>query len=125
MSKILIIEDEATIRGNTAELLQLEGYIVSTVSNGKEGLEIIIQTPPDLILCDLLMPEMDGYAVLAYLGKQQDLKRIPFIFFSGKSDKADITKGLSAGANDYLVKPFELEQLLASIEKCLHRNKSF
>lgn len=124
MSKILIIEDDATIRGNTAELLQLEGYVVSSASDGKKGLEKIKHAPPDLILCDLLMPEMDGYALLKYLGKQPELKGIPFVFFSAKSDKADIGSGLSAGADDYLVKPFELEELLASIEKCLLKAKS-
>jgi DNA-binding response OmpR family regulator len=125
MSKILIIEDDVTILENTAELLQLEGYVVSSASNGKKGWEKIKKSPPDLILCDLLMPEMDGFTLLTHLGKQQDLKGIPFIFFSAKSDKADIKKGLSAGADDYLVKPFELEQLLASIERCLHRNKIY
>ncbi|MGI9551710.1 MAG: response regulator transcription factor, partial [Aurantibacter sp.] len=119
MARILIIEDDVAIRENTAELLQLEGYSVLTASNGKKGLEKIIRFVPDLILCDLLMPEMDGFAVLKYLGEHPDLKRIPFIFFSAKSEKVDVRSGLGAGADDYLTKPFELEDLLASIEKCL------
>lgn len=125
MTRILIIEDDVTIRENTAELLGLEGYIVTSASNGIKGLEKIKHAPPDLILCDLLMPEMDGYTLLAQLGKQPDLKCIPFIFFSAKSDKADVRFGLNAGADDYLVKPFELEELLASIEKGLLKKKSY
>ncbi|WP_273568071.1 response regulator [Maribacter halichondriae] len=119
MPRILIIEDNNTIRENTAELLELEGYIALTASNGKKGLEVIKLHPPDVILCDLRMPEMDGFAVLGYLGKHRDLKRIPFIFFTAKTEKSEVKIGMDAGADGYLTKPFDLPDLLNAIEKCL------
>jgi CheY-like chemotaxis protein len=124
MAKILIIENDPTILSNTAELLDLEGYQTETASNGKKGLEMINSSIPDLILCDLLMPEMDGFALLKHLGEHPDLKRIPFIFFSAKCDQPDVRLGLGSGADDYLTKPFELETLLESIEKCLAKKSS-
>lgn len=123
MKKILIIENDPTILSNTAELLDLEGYHTFTATNGKKGLEKINRSVPDLILCDLLMPEMDGFTLLKHLGEHPDLKRIPFIFFSAKNDKIDISLGLRSGADDYVTKPFELETLLESIEKCLAKKK--
>lgn len=123
MIRILIIEDDQGIRGNTAELLQLEGYLVATASNGRTGLEKIKCETPDLILCDILMPEMDGFSVLGHVGQDPDLKRIPFIFFSAKSEKIDIKAGIDAGADDYLTKPFELEDLLTTIEKHVNKQK--
>ena len=123
MIRILIIEDDQGIRGNTAELLQLEGYLVATASNGRTGLEKIKCETPDLILCDILMPEMDGFSVLRHVGQDPDLKRIPFIFFSAKSEKIDIKAGIDAGADDYLTKPFELEDLLTTIEKHVNKQK--
>ena len=124
MVHILIIEDDLTLRGNTAELLELEGYKVTTATNGKTGLQRIKRNPPDLILCDLLMPEMDGFTLLGRIGQYSRLKRIPFIFFSAKTEKIDIRAGIDAGADDYLIKPFELDALLASIAKCLHKKQS-
>jgi CheY-like chemotaxis protein len=123
MISILIIEDENDIRENTSELLELEGYTTLTAANGKIGLEKIKSNMPDLILCDLRMPEMDGFTVLSYLGQYPDLKRIPFVFFSAKSEKLDIKTGIDAGADGYLVKPFEAKDLLAIIEKCLYKIK--
>jgi len=123
MACILIIEDDVNIRGNTAELLQLEGYLVITASNGRTGLEKIKRESPDLILCDLLMPEMDGFSVLGHVVQDPDLKRIPFVFFSVRSEKINVKAGIDAGADDYLTKPFELEDLLTSIEKCLKKQK--
>ncbi|MGB5437437.1 MAG: response regulator, partial [Maribacter sp.] len=111
MVHILIIEDDLTLRGNTAELLELEGYKVTTATNGKTGLQRIKHNPPDLILCDLLMPEMDGFTLLGLIGQYSRLKRIPFIFFSAKTEKSDIRAGIDAGADDYLIKPFELDDL--------------
>ncbi len=123
MVKIVLIEDYTDILEGTAELSELEGYQVIMAKNGKEGLEIIKRTPPGLIICDVRMPEMGGLALLACLGLEADLKRIPFIFYSAKSEKRDIQKGLDAGANDYGVKPSELTYLLASIEKYLSLGK--
>lgn len=119
MASILLIEDFTDIREGTAELLELEGYSVITASNGKEGLEKIKHIPPDLIICDMRMPEMDGLTLLGHLGTHADLKKIPFIFYSAKSENSDVRTGLDAGADDYLVKPCELKELLASIKKCL------
>jgi len=119
MIRILIIDDHETILENTAELLDLEGYETITASNGKEGLEKVIRMLPDVVLCDILMPKMDGFMVLKKMGEHPNLKRIPFIFFSSKSEKFDIKLGLDSGADDYLTKPFELVDLLNSIEKCL------
>ncbi|MGB5429573.1 response regulator, partial [Eudoraea sp.] len=96
MARILIIEDDVNIRGNTAELLQLEGYLVTTASNGRSGLEKIGCENPDLILCDILMSEMDGFTVLGHVGQDPDLKRIPFVFFSAKSEKIDVKAGIDA-----------------------------
>ncbi len=123
MTRILIIEDDVIIRRNTAELLQLEDYVVTTASNGRTGLEKIMKHMPDLILCDLRMPEMDGFTVLGHLGQHLELKSIPFIFFNAKSEKVDVKAGIVAGAVGYLTKPFELEGLLASIEKCLNSKR--
>ena len=120
MINILVIEDDNAIRENTSELLELEGYATMTATNGKIGLEKIKRYLPDLILCDLRMPEMDGFTVLKNIGDYPDLKRIPFIFFSAKSEKMDIKTGMEAGADAYLVKPFEFEELLAAIEKCIN-----
>lgn len=124
MIRILIIEDDKSIRENTAELLELEGYTTTTASNGKIGLEKINLCKPDLILCDLRMPEMDGFKLLKHLGENSNFKRIPFIFFSAKSEKMDIRMGIDAGADDYITKPFELEDLLAAIKKCLPNSKN-
>jgi len=123
MIRILIIEDDKSIRENTAELLELEGYIALTATNGYTGLEKIKLQLPDLIICDLRMPEMDGFTLLRQLGEDSRYKRIPFIFFSAKSEKLEIQNGLDAGADDYLIKPFEFEDLLKSIEKCLVKIK--
>lgn len=123
MTRILIIEDDVNILANTAELLQLEGYLATTASNGKLGLEKIKCETPDLILCDILMPEMDGFAVLTHVAQDPELKRIPFIFFSAKSEKLDVKAGIDAGADDYLTKPFELEDLLITIEKYLKKQE--
>lgn len=125
MTRILIIEDDVNILRNTAELLQLEGYLVTTASNGRAGLEKIKLETPELILCDILMLDMDGFSVLGYVRQDPDLKRIPFIFFSAKSDVVDVNAGIAAGADDYLTKPFELEDLIASVEKCLEKQKFY
>jgi DNA-binding response OmpR family regulator len=121
MATILIIEDDRTIRENTSEFLEMEGYSIQTAPNGKVGLSKMAHFTPDLIVCDLRMPEMDGLELLGRLGKHPDLKTIPVIFFSAKSEKRDIRAGMDLGAYDYIVKPSDLEDLLASIQKCLER----
>ena len=120
--KILIIEDYRTIIENTAEFLDLEGYIPMTATNRKMGLEKVFQLVPDLILCDLLMPEMDGFEVWRTLGDHPDFNTKPFLFFSAKTKKKDIRRGIDAGAIDYIVKPFDLDNLERKIEQCLKKS---
>jgi len=124
MSTILIIEDNRNIRENTAELLEMEAYNVITASDGKEGFQKILDLIPDLVICDILMPKMGGLELLAKLGMHNDLKTIPLIFFSVKSKKKDIKIAMGLGAYDYIVKPSDLKDLLASIRKCLKNRKS-
>ena len=119
MKKLLLIEDDVTVRENTAELLELSNYNVITASNGKLGIETAKQEVPDIIICDIMMPEIDGYGVLEALSKNPSTLNIPFIFLSAKTEHKDIRKGMDLGADDYLTKPFEEEELLSAIESRL------
>lgn len=119
MKKILLIEDDVTVRENTAELLELSNYEVVTASNGRLGVDKAKSTLPDIIVCDIMMPEMDGYGVLQELAKSTETANIPFIFLSAKTEHKDIRKGMDLGADDYLTKPFEEEDLLSAIESRL------
>ena len=115
MKTILIIEDDIVLRETTAEILELENYKVVTASNGKRGVEQARIMLPDLILCDIMMPEMDGYDLLSVLSKEEQTKRIPFIFMSAKTETKDVRKGMDLGADDYLTKPISEELLLSAI----------
>ncbi len=119
MKNILLIEDDVTVRENTAELLELSDYEVTTASNGKDGIEKARARHPDIIICDIMMPEIDGYGVLESLSKNPETANIPFIFLSAKTEHKDIRKGMDLGADDYLTKPFEEEDLLSAIESRL------
>lgn len=119
MKKILFIEDDTVVRENTAELLELAEYNVVTASNGKIGVELARKELPDIIVCDIMMPEMDGYGVLESLSKDKSTQHIPFIFLSAKTEHKDIRKGMDLGADDYLTKPFEEEELISAIESRL------
>ncbi|MDT0689262.1 response regulator [Salegentibacter sp. F188] len=121
MKKVLLIEDDVTVRENTAELLELSDYEIETASNGRLGVEKAKKILPDVIVCDIMMPEMDGYGVLEELSKHEDTIDIPFIFLSAKTEHKDIRKGMDLGADDYLTKPFEEEDLLSAIESRLAR----
>lgn len=117
MSKrVLLIEDDKTVRENTEELLMLSDYTVFTAKNGKEGVEKAKSELPDIIVCDVMMPEMDGYDVLTNLAQDDTTLEIPFIFLSAKTDHKDVRKGMELGADDYLTKPFEEEDLINAIE---------
>jgi CRP-like cAMP-binding protein len=116
MSTILVIEDNNEIRENTAEILQLAGYRTFTAENGKIGVETAIRENPDLIVCDIMMPVLDGYGVLHLLNKNDSTKNIPFIFLSAKTERTDLRKGMEMGADDYITKPFEEIELLNAIE---------
>ncbi|WP_372756718.1 response regulator [Mariniflexile sp.] len=119
MKKILLIEDDIILRENTAELLELSDYEVLTAPNGRAGLEIAKNSLPDIIVCDIMMPELDGYGVLEGLSKSENTKHIPFIFLSAKTERKDVRKGMDLGADDYITKPFEEEELISAIESRL------
>lgn len=116
MKKILIIEDNDDIRENLAEILELAGYEAHTAENGKKGVEKAEQIVPDLILCDIMMPVLDGYGVLSIVNKKPILADIPFVFLTAKSEKTDFRYGMNLGADDYITKPFETNELLSVIE---------
>lgn len=121
MKTILFIDDNAEMLENTAELLELSNYKVFTASNGKEGIKLAKKESPDLIICDVMMPGLDGYEVLHILGKDPKTEIIPFIFLTAKSGKSDFRKGMNLGADDYLTKPFEEMDLLSTIERKLKK----
>ncbi len=122
-SKILIIEDEEIIRETTAQILELANYEVFTASDGKKGILIAQTENPDLIICDIMMPELDGYGVIHVLSKDPKTSGIPFIFLTAKIEKKDIRKGMALGADDYITKPFEEIDLLSAIESRLKRSQ--
>ncbi len=116
MKKILLIEDNENIRENTAEILELANYKVFKAENGKIGVEVALQEKPDLIVCDIMMPVLDGYGVLHLLHKNPEVQYTPFIFLSAKAEREDLRRGMELGADDYLSKPFEGAELLKAIE---------
>jgi CheY-like chemotaxis protein/CRP-like cAMP-binding protein len=119
MKTILIIEDDTALRENTAELLELSEYRVLTAPNGKIGIKKAKSEMPDIIVCDIMMPEVDGYGVLEALSVDNNTQHIPFIFLSAKTEHKEIRRGMDLGADDYLTKPFEEEELLSAIESRL------
>jgi CheY-like chemotaxis protein/CRP-like cAMP-binding protein len=125
MKKILLIEDNLEVRENTAEILTLANYEVTVAENGKIGVEKAQQNKPDIIVCDIMMPELDGYGVLHILSKKPETANIPFIFLTAKAEKIDIRKGMNLGADDYLTKPFDDTELLGAIEVRLKRMEMF
>ncbi|MEI6409122.1 MAG: response regulator [Bacteroidota bacterium] len=123
MKKILIIEDNADVRENLAEILELSNYQAITAENGKIGVDKALHDHPDLILCDVMMPELDGFGVLHILGRNPKTSDIPFVFLTAKSEKDDFRRGMSLGADDYIVKPFDDEQLLQTIDARLRKSE--
>ncbi|MGI9545715.1 MAG: response regulator [Flavobacteriaceae bacterium] len=121
MKKVLLIEDDTVLRENTAELLELAGYEVVTASNGRNGIQAAKQYRPDVIVCDIMMPQMDGYQVLETLSEDRDSHGVPFIFLSAKTERKDVRKGMELGADDYITKPFEEAELIGAIESRLAR----
>ncbi|WP_026753079.1 response regulator [Sediminibacter sp. Hel_I_10] len=119
MTTLLLIEDDNVLRENTSEILELSNYRVITASNGQIGLEMAKKQRPDLIICDIMMPVLDGYGVLKGLSQDNETKFIPFIFLSAKSERHDIRKGMNLGADDYLTKPFNEEEIVSAIESRL------
>ena len=125
MKKILIIEDNQDVRENIAEILELSNYDVVTAENGKTGLKLAGELLPDLIICDVMMPELDGFGVLRILGQNPITSHIPFIFLTAKTEKSDFRKGMSLGADDYITKPFDDVELLNAIEVRLRKHEQF
>lgn len=123
MKKILLIEDHQEIRENTAEILTLANYEVVEAENGKIGVDKAKVEKPDLIICDIMMPQLDGYGVLHMLSKNPATSGIPFIFLTAKAEKEDFRKGMNLGADDYLTKPFDDMELLDAIEMRLKKNE--
>lgn len=121
MTKILVIEDEELVRENLLDLLEAENFDTISAANGKIGLNLAISEIPDLILCDMMMPEIDGYGVLTALRQEPATATIPFIFLTAKSAKADFRQGMDMGADDYLTKPFTRAELLSAIVNRLER----
>lgn len=124
MKKILLIEDNADIRNNTAEILELSNYEVTVAENGKIGVEKAIEQKPDLIICDIMMPVLDGYGVLHAVHKNDSIKNTPFIFLTAKTERGDFRKGMEMGADDYLTKPFEATELLNAVDGRLKKVES-
>jgi len=123
MRTILIIEDNDDIRESTSEILELASYRVLKAENGKIGVDLAQKELPDLILCDIMMPELDGYGVLYLLNKNQKTASIPFIFLTAKAERIDMRKGMEMGADDYLTKPFDDMELLNAIESRLNKKE--
>src|SRR5947209_20380988 len=121
MKKILVIEDEPEMRRNLTTILRLENFQPLAAQNGKVGLEIAHREKPDVILCDVMMPELDGYGVIAALRADQATVTIPFIFLTAKGEKPDIRAGMNLGADDYLTKPVAKADLLQAIHSRLER----
>jgi CheY-like chemotaxis protein/CRP-like cAMP-binding protein len=113
---ILVIDDNTDIRENTAEILDLAGYKTYTAENGKQGVELALKEKPAVIVCDIMMPELDGYGVLHLLRKNPETQHIPFIFLTAKTERSDFRRGMEMGADDYITKPFDDIELLNAVE---------
>ncbi|NEP52687.1 MAG: response regulator [Moorea sp. SIO3C2] len=119
MNKILVIEDEIFIRENLIELLEIEGFEAQGAENGVEGVQLVQQEPPDLILCDVMMPELDGYGVLQTLRQDPATAKIPFMFLTASADRSNIQKIRELGIHDYILKPFNVDKFLDVISNRL------
>ena len=124
MSKILVIEDQVQMRKNLVTILQMERFEVLSAENGQQGVELARAHRPDLILCDVMMPELDGFGVVESLRRDSELATLPVIFLTARGDKADVRAGMNLGADDYLVKPVAREDLLAAVRVRLARRQA-
>lgn len=121
MKTVLLIEDNTDIRENLAEILELSNYKVFTAADGREGVTMALNNHPDIIVCDIMMPVLDGYGVIHVLQKNEHTRNIPFIFLTAKAERADLRKGMELGADDYITKPFSGAELLNAIESRLKK----
>lgn len=123
MSKtILVIDDNRDIRENTAEILDLAGYKTFTAANGRQGVELALKEKPSVIVCDIMMPDLDGYGVLHLLRRNPETQNVPFIFLTAKTERGDFRKGMEMGADDYITKPFEDLELLNAVDTRLKKS---
>jgi Response regulator containing a CheY-like receiver domain and an HTH DNA-binding domain len=122
VKRILVIDDEAKLRRQFAALLAAEGFTVLEAKNGREGVDLARREQPDLVMCDITMPEMNGHRVLETLRQEPATAHLPFIFLTGWSEKADVRTGMNLGADDYLTKPVEPDDLIAAVHARLRRN---
>lgn len=122
MTKILIIEDDKNSRENIATILEMEGYLPITAEDGEVGIELAFRNAPNLVLCDVTMPKVDGLGVLAALRKDERTAALPFIFLTARGDRPDVRSGMNLGADDYLTKPASAEEVLGAIESRLIRH---
>lgn len=123
MKKILVIEDNLEVRENLEEILELSGYDVVAAEDGKVGVQKALASSPDLILCDVMMPQLDGFGVLNILSKRPQTANIPFVFLTAKAEKSDLRRGMNLGADDYITKPFYKDELLSVIETRLRKSE--
>jgi len=123
MTKILIIEDEPAMRANLEDILELEGFLPILAASGKEGVRLALEQQPDLILCDVLMPGMNGHSVLEALRAEPSTVKIPFVFLTAKGERGDVREGMDLGADDYLIKPVRVAELLRAITTRLERRR--
>jgi EAL domain-containing protein (putative c-di-GMP-specific phosphodiesterase class I) len=125
MKKILVIEDDRVIRENILKLLKAEGFDVTGAENGELGLNAAVSSLPDVILCDVMMPQLDGYGVLAALRSHPVTATVPFVFLTGKADRSEVRQGMELGADDYLTKPFTKAELVGAISSRLKKQAAF
>jgi len=116
MKTVLVIEDNLEIRENTAEILELAGYKVITADNGEQGLSIVARENPDIVLCDILMPGINGYQVMKEIRDNPLTAGIPFIYVTASAEKTDVKLAMGLGANGYVRKPFDIQELMEAIE---------
>ncbi len=119
MQSILVIEDEPNILANTMDILRFEGYEARGAENGRKGIDLVYQSVPDLILCDIMMPECDGYQVLSEVRANEATRKVPLVMMSAKVDQATLREVVEMGASDYLAKPFTMPELLMVVRRCL------
>lgn len=121
MKTVLVIEDNLDIRENTAEMLELEGFDVITAEDGLQGLEFAIKHLPDVILCDIMMPKLNGYEVLKKLKEHESTANIPFIYASASVEKKEVKHAMQLGADAYIRKPFDLTELVELVNRYIDR----
>jgi two-component system, sensor histidine kinase and response regulator len=122
MKKILIVEDDSAVRQNIQELLDAEGYDVRVAKNGREAIDVVAEVMPDLVLCDVMMPDLDGHGLLKELSKDIHTATIPFVFLTARADPSDLREAMNMGADDYITKPFTRDVLLNAISKRLDKS---